>query len=431
MLSSLKQALWGSLTREEIKRFSVLSITLLLILGTYWLMKPLKDALFAKMVGPTYYPYVKILSFWFTIPLILLYSKAVDLFEKQNLFYIFSAFYGTAFFIIALLLKHPTIGLTNTVASKYRILGWAMYVTIETFISLMVALFWAFVASSTKTDSAKRGYALIIAGAQIGTIAGPYLALSAPTLGIPLLMFFICFGTIGISLLIKIFTVLNPSAAEHHAPETKTGPIEGLKLLVTRPYLLGIMGVSVLYDIIGTILEYQMVSLANIQFSSTEYLARFLSYYGLMTNGSALLISLIGTSFLVRHFGLTFCLVIYPIITGIVLLNVLWQPVLWMVVGALVVTKSLSYALNNPCKEILYIPTSRDIKFKAKSWIDMFGNRSAKAIGGFLSTFFTHVHELLFYGPLLSLGVVGVWIIIAFYTGTTHRTLEKNNRSIE
>ncbi|QQR49621.1 hypothetical protein IPF37_02145 [bacterium] len=431
MLSSLKQALWGNLTREEVKRFSILSITLLLILGSYWLMKPLKDAMFAKMVGPAYYPYVKILSFWFTIPLILLYSKAVDLFEKQNLFYIFSAFYGTLFFIIAALLAHPIIGLANPVASKYRILGWAMYVTIETFGSLMVALFWAFVASSTQTDSAKRGYALIIAGAQIGTIAGPYLALSAPTLGIPLLMFFICIGIAGISLLIKIFTIFNPRAAEHHVPETKTGPIEGLKLLLTKPYLLGIMGVSVLYDIIATIIEFQMVSLANAQFATTENLARFLSYFGLMTNGSALFISLVGTSFLVRRFGLTFCLILYPVITAIALLNILWLPVLWVVVGALVVIKSLNYALNNPCKEMLYIPTSRDIKFKAKSWIDMFGNRSAKAGGGFLSTFFTQTNELLFYGPLLSLGIVGVWIIIAFYTGTTHRALEKNNRTIE
>ncbi|MBY0353661.1 hypothetical protein K2W90_04835 [Candidatus Babeliales bacterium] len=431
MLSSIKQALWGKLTREEFKRFSILSLTLLLILGTYWLMKPLKDALFAKMVGPDFYPYVKILSFWFTIPLILLYSKAVDLFEKQNLFYIFSAFYGSLFFIIALLLAHPTIGLANTTPNKYRILGWALYVTIETFGSLMVALFWAFVASSTNTEAAKRGYALIIAGAQIGTIAGPYIALSAPTLGIPLLMFCICAGVTFIPVLIKIFTHFNPRAAEHHAPSEKTGPIEGLKLLLTRPYLLGVMGVSVLYDIVATILEFQMVSLANTQFHSTEHLARFLSYFGLMTNGSALLISLIGTSFLVRRFGLTFCLVVYPVITAVALLHILWIPVLWVVVGALVVIKSLNYALNNPCKEMLYIPTSRDIKFKAKSWIDMFGCRSAKAGGGFLSTFFTQMHELLFYGPLLSLGVVGVWIIIALYTGTTHRALEKSNRTIE
>ncbi len=37
--------------------------------------------------------------------------------------------------------------------------------------------------------------------------------------------------------------------------------------------------------------------------------------------------------------------------------------------------KALSYSLNNPCKEMLYNPTSTDVKFKAKSWIDIFGQR--------------------------------------------------------
>ena len=37
--------------------------------------------------------------------------------------------------------------------------------------------------------------------------------------------------------------------------------------------------------------------------------------------------------------------------------------------------KGFSYCLNNPCKEILYQPTSSNVKFKAKSWIGVFGAR--------------------------------------------------------
>jgi hypothetical protein len=32
-----------------------------------------------------------------------------------------------------------------------------------------------------------------------------------------------------------------------------------------------------------------------------------------------------------------------------------------------------SYALDNPTQEILYQPTSLAVKYKAKSWIDIFG----------------------------------------------------------
>ena len=41
----------------------------------------------------------------------------------------------------------------------------------------------------------------------------------------------------------------------------------------------------------------------------------------------------------------------------------------------------MGYALNGPSRELLYVRTSGDIKFKAKSWIDMFGTRGAKAVG--------------------------------------------------
>jgi hypothetical protein len=48
-----------------------------------------------------------------------------------------------------------------------------------------------------------------------------------------------------------------------------------------------------------------------------------------------------------------------------------------VVFGAMMFLKALSYSLNNPCKEMLYNPTSTDVKFKAKSWIDIFGQRGA------------------------------------------------------
>jgi AAA family ATP:ADP antiporter len=42
--------------------------------------------------------------------------------------------------------------------------------------------------------------------------------------------------------------------------------------------------------------------------------------------------------------------------------------------------KALSYSLNNPCKEMLYNPTSTAVKFKSKSWIDIFGQRGRRSI---------------------------------------------------
>ncbi len=50
MFQAIKRALWGDISGEEFKRFGLLSLTFLFIIGTYWLMRPLKDGLFMNIV---------------------------------------------------------------------------------------------------------------------------------------------------------------------------------------------------------------------------------------------------------------------------------------------------------------------------------------------------------------------------------------------
>ncbi len=433
IMASIFRALWGDLTREEFKKFVLLSITLLFIVGTYWLLRPLKDALFMGIVGKTYLPYAKIGSVIFLIPLILLYSKLVDIFEKHNLIYLITICYGMFFIAIAFLLMHPTIGIANTMPHKYRILGWTIYLGIESFISIIVTLFWSFVSSVTETLSAKRGYALILAGAQLGAIVGPEFAKHATTIGIPNLVLIAACGMFIVPVIILIFVKLQPPVAKVpiHEPKPSTGLTEGLRLLFARPYLIGILGVATLNGIVSTIFEFQLNYMAKETYQTTERVAEFLGLYGQSINFLTLFLALIGTSFIIRKCGLTFSLAIYPIIVGISVCCIWRYPTLWMLFAAMVALKCLSYALNSPCKEIMYIPTSKDIRFKAKGWIDTFGDRSAKGIGGAVCIFFPVMANLLYFGSIISLGIVGVWIIAAIYVGRTNHRLVVENKILE
>src|SRR5271169_3724100 len=113
MFSRIVRALWGDLSAEEVKRFGMLSFTFLFIIGAYWLMRPLKDALFMDIVGGTYIPWAKMASVVVLFPLIMGYSKLVDIFSKQKLFYVVCAIYATLFFGIAYCLSTSTMGLYN------------------------------------------------------------------------------------------------------------------------------------------------------------------------------------------------------------------------------------------------------------------------------------------------------------------------------
>jgi AAA family ATP:ADP antiporter len=351
---------------------------------------------------------------------------------KQKLFYVICSFYSVLFLVLSYFLAHPTIGLANTTPDKSRLLGWIIYLGIESFGSLVPALFWSFVASTTDTASAKRGYGLIIAGAQFGSILGPTIATYAEVIGMVTLAKVVAVGIFMVPVLVYFFVKAHPSAAvEHREDKKSTGPIEGLRLLFSQPYLLGILGVATLYEIIGTILDYQMKFIADETYQSVEKVTQFLGTFGQSVNLLSLLFALVGTSFFIRRFGLTFCMVAFPITIGAAVCYVFFHPSLWALFGAMVAIKGLSYALNNPCKEIMYIPTSKDVKFKAKGWIDVFGGRSAKASGSGINAFFTSMADLMFYGSIISLGIIGVWIMVALYVGRKNEKLIQDGSIIQ
>lgn len=423
VLQKLKNTLWGDLSGEEFKRFSMLSVTLLFIIGTYWLMRPLKDGIFTSVVGVSYLPYAKMVSFFCILPIVLFYAKLVDLFAKQKLFYILCGLYSTLFLVISFLLRDPQIGLANEVANPNRILGWVVYVAIESFGSLLISLFWSFVASNTEVKSAKKGYGLIIFGAQLGSMAGPLIAaMGAEFFGLPLLTLLVAVFLLVVPFLVKAFIIKYPTSAEKNIKVKKrTSPWEGLRLIATRKYLLGVLAISTLYEVVATYLDMNFKMLAKTVYVSKEAYTAYLGWFGFSTNFMTFVLALVGTSYFIRRFGLTFCLVAYPCCASlVVLLCASFSTVLPVFFASVLVMKALSYALNNPCKEIMYIPTSKDVKFKAKGAIDMFGGRSAKATGAGIAALASNVFIL---GPAISFGVIGVWAFSALFVGRSNKKL--------
>ena len=347
-----------------------------------------------------------------------------------------ASFYGLGFLSTAYFLQHPTIGFPNAVASPDRIFGWFIYLFTESYGTVMVGLFWAFVTSSTKSESAKRGYPLIIAGAQTGSILGSWLSWQSARFGNALLY---NAGALGICMIVPmvlaylwIVPLEYRTGMKDTQKKAKTGMLEGLKILLTRPYVMGIFVLCTFYEVIATILDFQMKMLARAAYPTKEAFASFNGMFGMFSNGLALLFALIGTSFLMRRYGLRFCLLLFPVATSIMVGAVYFFPALVVVTAAMIIIKGLSYALNNPSKEMMYIPTTKDIRFKAKGWIDQFGGRSSKGTGAAINNMFSHsMASLLTYGTLISFGLVGIWLAVAAYVGSRFKALTENEEVID
>lgn len=457
MFSTVVRYFYPELKKEEIRRFSLLAGTFFLIIGVYWLLRLMKDTIFFKVAFPVslgwmpnqgrlFQPIAKTISIFVVIGAVLIYSKLVDIFKKHQLFYVICSFYTVMFtgVGVALLLKEwygaEFLGKTILGAT-----GWASYFVIETFGSLVVALFWSFTNSITDSDAAKRGFPLIIAGAQIGAVLGsalllldigslwPLMMLSAVLLVCVMLMIYNFMRVIPESEMIG-----NKAA---HATEKKKegffeGFVSGLILLVTRPYLLGVFVVSTFYEAIGQIIDYQMKATADLcswTAVSENAFAKFLALFGVCANALSLIIALLGTSYIIKRFGTRISLMIFPVGVAIALVvllgyvkiaNPVIEHILWAFFGVNLLVRCLTYAVNNPTKEIMYIPTSRDAKFKSKGWIDTFGSRTAKAGGAQITGAFKHdLTQLLAFGIYFGLGLVAVWAIAAFYVGLKNKEL--------
>jgi AAA family ATP:ADP antiporter len=99
-----------------------------------------------------------------------------------------------------------------------------------------------------------------------------------------------------------------------------------------------------------------------------------------ITNWVSMFIQLFLTGFIMTRFGLTAALAFLPVAILLGSVGFLVMPILW--VGSLLNTadNGFSYSINQSAKEALYVPTTRDEKYKAKAFIDMFVHRFAKVL---------------------------------------------------
>ncbi|PKN03763.1 hypothetical protein CVU75_00635 [Candidatus Dependentiae bacterium HGW-Dependentiae-1] len=452
MFKRIASALWGKFeNREEVIKFISLGFIFMLIIGTYWAFRPLKDSIFNAIVGlKDWQPLAKGLSLVISFPLLFVYAKLIDRFPRHKVFYIITIFYGCLGIFFTWAFMNPEIGLANTVASPTRFIGWAWYLYVESFGSLIVALFWAIASDITMPDVAKRGFPLIVLVGQMGNIVGPYylrakrlgFVNSAPVVGI-------CAGFIfAMTALMWLFMRLMPKSqlTGYHSGEEESMEeptfFEGLKLLVTRGYLMAIFFIVAVYEVIITIVDYlfkttyttQMVEqgvpkhLAEAMFG--EYLADYAVWVGIIAFGSVLF----GINNIQRRMGMTTSLIAMPLLTAGLVLTVWYNPSdVYILSWVMVIAKAVNYALNGPTIKQLYIPTTKEAKYKAQSWIEMFGSRSAKGVGAYINTFRTKlgsVGAFLNFSTMISLALVGGWLLVVIYAATMFTKAVKEKRVV-
>lgn len=382
--------------KDEAVKFGFLAGIFFLIIGVYWSLRPIKDGLFDHLIGATFQPLAKILSLLVVFPLVLIYSKLIDLYPREKVFYILISIYSALALFFAFYFMLPDVGLANIVESKWRFIGWAWYVYVESFGSLIVALFWAFTTDTSTPDAAKRGFPILAFFGQLGNIIGPKLIQvsgtafkSNPlTAAYQILVIALLMITTGVLFFIMMRVVDAVQWKGYHAkgqePETEPGFFEGLKLLVTKGYLFALFFVITAYELIITTVDYYFKFTAAAHFRAIgapkqEYI-NYLASYGSWVGIIALLSVALKINKIQEKLGIVFSLLLLPALVAVVTTALWINPnALNLLMWIMVFSKAINYALNQPTMKQLYIPTTRETRYKAQAWIETFGSRGAKA----------------------------------------------------
>lgn len=211
----------------------------------------------------------------------------------------------------------------------------------------------------------------------------------------------------------------------------------GIHLILKHDYLKLVLAVSVLYEIALTCMHYELNLIGLDRFGvgisitdesevdgiSSEKVVeqpreeityiQFMGWYGQTVNILSLFLSFYAFPRLIKHYGLRITIRIFPtfLLFVTIFAFVLLPRNLYFLFISLSLCKALTYSVHDPAEEVLYMPTSDSIKFRAKFWIDVVGQRVAKAVGSAINNYAGSVEGIVMYGSLPSvLASIALWL---------------------
>lgn len=124
---------------------------------------------------------------------------------------------------------------------------------------------------------------------------------------------------------------------------------------------------------------------------------------------------------LLKYAGVRVAVVVLPLIavTGYAFLA--FAPVLGLVRWVKTAENATDYSLQNTVRNVLFLPTTREEKYKAKQAIDGFFVRAGDMLSAglvFVGTAIFHLGARQF--ALVNLGLVAVWLVLAVLVGREH-----------
>ncbi len=402
-----------------------------LVITSFWILKPLKKSLFIEfydrqgfdlyfwhLSGPQAELVAKILNMVAAFLAVVAFTWFARRFRRQQLTFIFTSFFLASY-----------VAYSFVIDSSGDFTVWSFYLFGDLFSTLMVATFFAFLNDSVSSDTAKRLYGIVGLGGVLGGLLGTTMVRGLiekidiagwlwVTSGLGLMILGVAWAAGR-----RIEQTLGPEPAQKIVQERESVQVnpaaEGARLVFRSPYLLSIAGIVGLYEVVSVVMDFQFSASVSHYLDGPEIGKQFSTVFAI-TNAVAMLVQIFITSPVMSRLGVHVALLVLPVASLFASLGFMGLPLLWTGSLLTVADNGFSYSIHQSAKEALYVPTTRDEKYKAKAFIDMFVQRLAKALGVGVSLGITIVFRDISsvrWLTLFTLPAFALWIYAALFAG--------------
>jgi AAA family ATP:ADP antiporter len=408
---------------------------LFLLLTAYYILKVIREPLVLATGSAVSRSYARAAQAVLLVAVVPLYSALANRMAPAALVqYVF------LFFVTCLL---AFVGLGHAGVP----VGFAFFVWLGIFSTMSIAQFWSLANDLLTEAEGERLFPLIAIGGTLGAIAGAQIA--ARSIG--------AFGPFGLMLLAALLVVgcmactasgarawrahstlaATATAATDSArrPRVVHDPHNGFSLLLADRYLLLIACAVLLVNVVNTTGDYMLAELvsraadaASVGAADAEAARRIWIgvFYGNFQTAISALTALAQMLLVARLFhraGLERALFVLPAIVLFGYGTVALLPLLGLLAAVKVLENSTEYSLQNTLQQALFLPTSRDAKYKAKAAIDTFVVRAGDVGSA----------ALVWFGTQVALGVQGfavanvliglLWLLVIVRLARRHHAL--------
>lgn len=418
--------LFGKVQRNEVATVLLLAFNIFLLLTAYYILKVIREPLVIIGGGAEIKRYSSAGQLFLLVFIMRLYDVLTARFGRAKLISAINLFFVSNLLIFYILGR---LGVP---------IGVAFFLWVGIFNVMVVAQFWSLVNDIYTPEQGNRLFAIVGIGSSVGAVTGAFVAGRLfVSLG-PFRLMLLAAGILTLCLILAYLVHWRESSAselinKQFLAETPIGGESTIRLMVADRYLLLISTLTLLVNWVDSTGDYildrrlleEAVNMvrrgASGGLTPQQFIGIFRANFFSWVNLASMFLQLFLVSRLMHWLGVRLTLFFLPLVSLCGYSVIAALPYLMTITITKAAQNSINYSVENTAHQALFLVTSREAKYKAKTAIDTFFYRGGDALSGAAVWVGSRLGFSIVKYVWLNIMLVGVWIAVMVGIARIHK----------